>query len=53
MNKTEIEIKDKILKGLDLTYKKLLKTKKKLNQDLIISENGIIKRISPKDIVIE
>ncbi len=50
MTKKNNDIREKILKGLELTYKKLIKTKKERNLDLIISENGKIIKLSAKDI---
>lgn len=53
MNKDNIsnaEIKERVKKGLDLTFKKLLKTKQQTNGVLILSENGKIKKIKATDI---
>ena len=49
----ENEIKDKVLEGLDLSYKRLLKNKKERNFDLVISQNGKIIRIKPEEIPVE
>jgi hypothetical protein len=43
-------IKEKILKGLELTHQRLIKSKKDSNQDLVISENGKILRLHGKDL---
>ncbi|MBN2683631.1 MAG: hypothetical protein JXR58_14140 [Bacteroidales bacterium] len=45
--KTNI-IREKILKGLELTYKKLIKSKIDRNLDLVISKGGKVIRIDPK-----
>jgi len=50
MTKKENDIREKILKGLELTYKKLIKSKKERNLDLIISQNGKIIKLRAKDI---
>jgi hypothetical protein len=42
-------IRDKILKGLDLTYTKLIKSKKERNLDLVVSRDGKIVRIPAKE----
>lgn len=44
------EIRDKIFKGLDLTYKRLLIEKQKNNEDLVISRNGKIIRVKASDL---
>jgi hypothetical protein len=49
MTKKDNAIRDKILKGLDLTYQKLLQSKKERNLDLVISENGKVIRLHAKD----
>jgi hypothetical protein len=38
---------NKILKGLELSYQKLLATKRANNEDLIIMQNGQIVRVKP------
>ncbi|WP_291857141.1 hypothetical protein [Marinilabilia sp.] len=43
-------IKEKILKGLELTHKRLIKSKKDRNFDLVISQNGQIVKIHGKDL---
>ncbi|MEO6329704.1 MAG: hypothetical protein ABIO55_12260 [Ginsengibacter sp.] len=44
------EFREQIKKGLDLAFRKLLKTKKQTDSFLILSENGIIKKIKAVDI---
>lgn len=46
----ENEIKEKVLEGLNLTYKRLVQSKKERNLDLIISQNGKIVRIKPQEV---
>lgn len=45
-------IREKVLKGLELTHKRLIKSKKERNFDLVISQNGKIVRIHAKDLVL-
>jgi len=52
MNNNNSEIREKIRKGLDLTFKKLVAYKKKNNGVFIFSENGKIVTIKAKDIKI-
>lgn len=44
------EIREKIKKGLDLTFKKLLKSKRLADGYFVFSENGKIKKIRASDI---
>jgi len=48
-NNTNI-IREKILKGLELTHKKLIREKKARNQEIVISRNGEIIRIKPSEL---
>ncbi|MEN9303400.1 MAG: hypothetical protein RL264_1829 [Bacteroidota bacterium] len=41
---------DKIQKALDYSYKKFIEDKKRLGQKIVISQNGIIKHVDPKDL---
>jgi len=50
MTKRDNIIREKILKGLELTHKRLIQSKKERNLDLIISDNGKITRLNPKDL---
>ena len=50
MTKKDNAIRDKIIKGLELTHKKLIQSKKERNLDLVVSDNGKIIRINPKEI---
>ena len=44
------EIREQIKKGLDLTFKKLLKSKRQTDGILVLSENGAIKKVKASDI---
>ena len=50
MTRKDNNIREKIIKGLELTHKKLIQSKKDRNLDLVISDNGKIIRIHPKDL---
>jgi hypothetical protein len=50
MTRKENTIREKILKGLELTHKKLIQSKKERNLDLVVSDNGKIIKIQPKDL---
>ena len=45
MTKKDNLIRDKIIKGMELTHKRLIKFKKERNLDLIIYDKGEIVRI--------
>lgn len=49
MTKKDNEIREKIIKGLDLTYQKLMKSKKEQNLELVISKKGKIVRINARN----
>lgn len=49
MTKKDNTIREKILKGLDLTYQKLIRTKKERNLDLVISDKGKVTILHAKD----
>ena len=40
-------LKDKLLKGLDLSYKRMIAEKRKNNQKIVIKKGGIIATINP------
>ena len=48
MNATEI--KDNIVEAMKISAQKLIIQKKKLGQNIVISENGVVKTISPENI---
>jgi len=48
-----IIIEEKILKGIQISFEKLVKEKAKSDEDLIFEENGEIVRIKAKDILME
>ena len=49
MTKKDNLVREKILKGMELTYTRLIKSKKERNLDLIVSKEGRIVRIPAKD----
>ncbi len=50
MTKNDNNIRDKIIKGLSLTHKRLIQSKKDRNLDLVISDNGKVIRVRGKDL---
>lgn len=42
-------LREKILKCLELTYKRLIKNKIDRNLDLVISKNGKVIHVDPRD----
>jgi len=50
ITKKDNKIREKIIKGLELTHKKLIQTKKDRNFDLVISENGKVVRVNSRDL---
>lgn len=50
MTKKNNRIREKILLGLELTHKKLIRTKKERNFVLVVSDKGKIIRLSPNDL---
>ncbi len=50
ITKKENKIREKIIKGLELTHKKLIQSKKDRNFDLVISENGKVVRVNARDL---
>lgn len=46
--KQQKELEDKILKGLKLTYKRLLQFKKEKNTELVVIREGKIVHIKPE-----
>lgn len=44
------EIREQVKKGLDLTFKKLLKSKRQTDGVLVLSEKGVIKKIKASEI---
>lgn len=50
-NKEKVrELREKILKGLDLSFKKLLIQKQKDNEDLVFCRNGKIVKIKASEV---
>ena len=50
-NQNNSEIREQIRKGLDLTFKKLIKNKRQIDGFIVLSENGTIKKIKASDII--
>jgi hypothetical protein len=50
MTKKDNLIRAKIIKGLEITHKKLIQSKKDRNLDLVVSDNGKIVHVNPKDL---
>ena len=50
MTKKDNPVKDKILKGLEISHKKLIQSKKERNLHLVISDDGKVVRIPAKDL---
>ena len=50
MTKKDNTIRDKIIKGLELTHIKLIQLKKERNLDLVVSDNGKVVRLHAKDL---
>ena len=48
MTASDFKLREQIIKGLKLTYERLIKYKIDRNFDLVISENGKVVRIDPK-----
>lgn len=46
--KEQEELRDKLLKGLDKTYEKLIEFKKQKGTDLVVMRDGKIVRIKPE-----
>ncbi len=49
MTSENINLREKILKGLELTYKRLIKNKIDRNLDMVISKNGKVLHVNPKN----
>ena len=50
MTTQSAQVRKKILKGLELTYQRLIKYKIERNLDLVISKNGKVIHIDPKQL---
>lgn len=54
MNKDEVKVmRDKIIKGIDLAYERLLIEKQKDDSELVFSHNGKIVKVKARDLTIE
>jgi len=49
MTKKDNPVREKILKGMELTDKRLIKYKKDRNLDMVISKDGKVVRIPAKE----
>ena len=45
------DLRDKIIKGLDLAYSRLLISKQKEDAELVISRNGKIVRVKAQELI--
>ena len=50
MTKKDNPIRGKIIKGMELTHKRLIKYKKERNLDLVIYDKGKVVKIPAKDL---
>ncbi|MCP4314003.1 MAG: hypothetical protein GY790_22335 [Bacteroidetes bacterium] len=50
MTKKDNPVREKILKGMELTHKRLIQYKKERNFDLVVSKDGKVVRIPAKDL---
>jgi hypothetical protein len=50
MTKKDNPVREKILKGMELTHKRLIKYKKDRNFDLVVSKDGKVVIIPAKDL---
>lgn len=50
MTKKDNPIREKILKGMELTHKRLIQFKKERNFDLVVSKDGKVVSIPAKDL---
>jgi hypothetical protein len=48
MTTNSVKIREKIIQGLELSYKRLIKNKIDRNQNLVISKNGKVVRVDPR-----
>ena len=54
MNKDKVkELRNKIIKGIDLAYARLLTAKQKDDSDLVFTRNGKIVKVKAKDLLNE
>ncbi|HEX7367662.1 MAG TPA: hypothetical protein VF273_11230 [Pelobium sp.] len=45
-----IELRDKIIVGLELTYKRLIEFKKQKNSVMVVMRDGKITKVKPEDL---
>ena len=51
MTKKDNAVREKIIKGLDLTYQRLIQSKKERNLDLVISDNGKVTKLQARNLI--
>ena len=49
MNAKSLEIRSKVIEGLELTLERLIEFKKRINSKIIVSKDGKILHIAPED----
>ena len=50
MTKKDNPVREKILKGMELTHKRLIQYKKERNLDLVVSKKGKVVKIPAKEL---
>lgn len=54
MNKDKVKVmRDKIIKGIDLAYQRLLIEKQKDDSELVFSRNGKVVKVKARDLTIK
>jgi hypothetical protein len=48
MDKNNLTIREKLIKGLELYYQRLIQNKIDRNNQLVVSENGKVVHVDPK-----
>jgi|JFJP01.1.fsa_nt_gi hypothetical protein len=48
MTTVNIKFREKIIRGLEITYQKLINTKIERNLDMVISKNGKVMHVDPR-----
>lgn len=48
--KKQLELRDKLVEGLELTYKRLIEFKKQKNSVMVVMREGKITKIKPEDL---
>lgn len=50
MTSNDNTVRERIIKGLELTHERLIQAKKERNFDLVVSDNGKVVHVNPKDL---